>query len=915
MKKLVPCLWLIIIVLYPLYPQTPASPKAAKDTTQQATAKKEKKKKKLPGKPFEELIEHFEVVEGLFTLYQNKDDGKVYLEIKPEQFDQVYLCSITRESGDGYFFDSGAILDEFPFFFTRQGEQVFFVQKNLRFRADKDAAISRAVESNIPNSIKASTKVLSQPHPERGSILVDASDLFVQDVGMVGYITGRAKMGFSLDKKGSFISKLSSFPMNTEIEVTLHFKSSKPYPIFTLEDSRSMLHRYHYSLSQIPKSDYKPRKADDRVGHFITLYQDYTSVLEPDPYTRYINRWNLEKAEPRFKKSPPKKPIVYWLENTIPVEYRDAVKEGILLWNQAFARVGFENAIEVRQMPDDADWDPADIRYNTIRWIVQPGGGYAVGPSRANPFTGELYNADIRISADMWRYFFTEYQEFVTPTGWQNEFFQALSPENPHIHWFWEQRGMGNQSDETAEMLATFFKVKQEVEKNMLYRQCDFARGMMHQMAFGWSMLNARGQMSSEEIKQYLHDAIVAIVAHEVGHTLGLRHNFKASSIYSLDKLEEKNFLAKHSLTGSVMDYIPVNIPREKDARGHYFQTSLGPYDYWAIEYAYTPYDPSMKISEEEMLEKIARKVAEPELQYGTDEDAFGLSPRSIDPTATPWDLGQNPLRFYDLRLELANDLWSHLLEKFEKPGERYPTLRRVFSQGISEYFLAGISASKYIGGIYQHRDHVGDPNQRPPLKIVPAQKQREALDFLIQRYFSPNSFQFSPELLTKLAPERQWDFEGTVFRMTRLDYPIHGMVQLLQAITLFRLYDPIVLQRIQDNEIRFSPDETPFTMAELFKSLRNAIWKEAMEGKNVNSFRRELQRIHLSVLTEMVIKIPPMLPHDAITLARADLIHLKKELTDKLSLQNLNDYTRAHWDECLSRINDALTATAQRRY
>ena len=108
------------------------------------------------------------------------------------------------------------------------------------------------------------------------------------------------------------------------------------------------------------------------------MYQDYTNVRQDSPYIRYVNRWHLEKQNPQLTLSEPIKPIVYWIENTVPYELRDAVREGILAWNQAFAAAGFKNALIVKQMPDDANWDPADVRYNTVRWMFQPGSGYAV---------------------------------------------------------------------------------------------------------------------------------------------------------------------------------------------------------------------------------------------------------------------------------------------------------------------------------------------------------------------------------------------------------------------------------------------------------------------------------------------------------------------------------------------------------
>lgn len=895
LKKSLLSLFFILIALSrvtTMLAQVPEVVVTPEDSTKKDESQNDKDndKKKSKGKKFEEVVEDFEVIEGLFTFYHDAKEGKVYVEIKPEQFEKIYLCSITRESGDGSFFDGGAMLGEFPFFFKQVGQIVQFIEKNVKFRANSDAAIARAVERDIPNSIQGSAKILSEPHPERGSVLIDAAELFLQDVGMVGYLTGRSKTNYSFDKTNSYFSQIKSFPMNSDIEVSLHFKSSSPQPLFTLADSRSMIHRYYYSLSEIPESDYKPRAADDRVGHFYSMYQDYNTLLRDDPYERNINRWYLEKSEPKFKLSKPRQPIVFWLENTIPVEYREAVRQGALLWNNAFERVGFKDAIEVKQMPGDADWDPADVRYNTIRWIVQPGGSYAVGPSRANPFTGQIYDADIRISADVLRFFFNEFDKFVTPSSWANAGIEQLFPE---------------------------FDFSKNVSQELLPYQCSFAQGFQHQMGFGWSLLEARNMVErkSGDLEQYVYDALVSIVVHEVGHTLGLRHNFKASSVHTLTDIQDKTFTQKNGLTGSVMDYTPVNLSEKGQKQGDYFQTTLGPYDYWAIEYAYTPYDPDSKISEKEMLEKIARRVTEPELSYGTDEDAFGLSTRGIDPTCNLWDIGIDPLKFYTVRLNLARELWQNLSKDIAAEGERYNKFRQVFNQGMTEYGLAGQTAGKYIGGIYSYRDHVGDPQGRMPLVMVPAQKQREALQFLIEQFFSPNSFQFPPELLNKLAADRYWDFEGTVFLISRLDYPIHGLIQLIEAMTLFRLYDPLVLARIQDNEIRFAKGETPFKMVELFSGLREAIWQEVARGENINSFRRELQRIHLYTLDQIVVKFPPGFPHDAVTLARADLVKIKSEIDICLRNHQLDAYTEAHLQESAAKIEAILNAQMERKY
>ncbi|MBN2365095.1 MAG: DUF5117 domain-containing protein [Calditrichaeota bacterium] len=846
------------------------------------------KKKKPKEQKFADVVEDYNKIEGLFTIYHNPKEGKVYMEIRQDQFGPVYLCNLTRQSGDGSLFDSGAMLEEFPFFIQMIGKNVQFVRKNVGFRASKNAAIQKAVEENLPNSIWANAKVASQPHPEIGSILVDASEIFLMDYAMVGHLTTQAKIPYTFDKENSYFSQLKSFPLNSEIQVTLHFKSAKPQPLFTLADSRSMFHRYHYSLSALPESDYQPRIADDRVGHFFTMYQDYTTQLEETPYKYYITRWNLEKSEPRFELSKPAKPVVFWIHKTVPVEYRDAVRKGVLLWNSAFEKIGFQDALEVKQMSDDAEWDPADVRYNTIQWIVQPGGGYAVGPSRANPFTGEIYDADVRVSADYVRFYYREFDEMVGNVSWRDVRTDRLWPD----------------MDPYATISIDYFPLT-----------CNYAQGMSHQMALGWNILLSRNLVNNnpEELKKFIEQGLVDLIVHEVGHTLGLRHNFKASSNIDYKKLSDKNYTSEIGISASVMDYNPVNLAPKGQKQGNYFQTTLGPYDYWAIEYAYKPLDPDAKISEKQMLEKIAQRVADPMLQYGTDEDAYGLSTRGIDPSCSLYDLGNDPLSYYQDRLDISQELWENIPEKFEIEGERYQKFRLVFSQGITEYAIAAANIPRFIGGIHFYRDHIGDPDGRPPFRIVPADRQREALKMLTERFFSPNSFRFSPELLNKLAPQTYWDFEGTPWRRLRVDYPIHGMVQLVQASALFRLYDPLILQRLQDNEVRFPEGEKPFTMAESFQMVRDAIWMELVSGNNINSFRRELQRMHLHILNRILLNEPSALPHDAITLARADMKHILGQIDKRLEQNSLDVYTSAHLEETRAKIEAALKAQVQK--
>ncbi len=839
-------------------------------------AEKEKKEDKKKGKSFDEVVKDFQAIDGLFRLYHNPEDNKVFLELTTDQLDKIFLCSISREVGDGTYFDSAAMIGRFPFIFKRVGEKILFIHKNVYFRADKDTAIHRAVVRGVANSIVGSAKIESRPHTERGSILVNPSGFFVQDIAMVGHIFNEyiKSVKYNFDKENSYFEKLKSFSGNTEIEVALHFVSSNPKPSPTIPDPRSFQHVYHYSLSNLPQSDYRPRAADDRIGHFLTMYQDYNSVLRDTPYIRNINRWHLKKAEPGFRLSPPRKPITFWLENTIPVEFREPVREGVLLWNKAFERIGFKAAIEVKQQPDDADWDPADASYNTVRWMVRPGGGYAIGPSHTDPFTGQIYDADIRVSADILRYVFMGYEELVKPVA------------------------VGDSI--TSGIPGTFSSGR-----------CDLGVGVAQQAAFGWNLLNARGiDVDSEK---FVRDFLVMLIAHEVGHTLGLRHNFKASTIHLVDLLQNRKFTQAKGISGSVMDYNPANIAPEGKTQGDYFQTMLGPYDYWAIEYAYKQIDAESPESEKGVLEKVASRGTEPSLPYGTDEDALWGS-RGIDPETNRWDLGSDPIAFYRSRIRLARELWRKMESVFEKGGGRYPKFRRVFNRGFDQYRVAVMNVTKFIGGIYHRRDHIGDPNGRVPFEPVPAVKQREALEFLIENVLSRDAFDFPPRLLNKLAPERFWDFSGTVFKLERIDYPIHEVVLSVQSDPLNRLFDPVRLRRMQDIQLRYDLNHEPFEMREMFEGLRQTIWSELSNSQKINSFRRALQREHLDRLIGLVVDPAKGIPQDATTLARADLISIKDNIDPVLAGPEADPFSRAHLEETRAKIEAALQAGIHRR-
>lgn len=900
--------WLgsLVIALSLFSSAIPALPPQKPDNEKKNESAEKQKPEPPKEKPFDEVIKDSKSIKGLFTLYQT--DEKVFLEIQPDQFDKMYMLSLTCESGlgEGGFYGA-EMCGETPIIFHKEGKNIQLIAKNTRFVANDGLPIQRAVDRSFSDSILGSAKRASLPQAERQSLLVDLGDLLLTDLPMLSYYLELSfRIPYRFDSKNSNFGSLKSFERNVEIETVAHYAAERPPippllppgsphppmppPPRNLPDIRSLLMHFRYSISELPPPGYRPRLADDRVGHFFTQLQDYSADTNFESSKRLINRWRLEKQDPSAPLSRPKQPIVFWLENTIPVEYRDAIREGVLLWNKAFERIGFQDAIEVKQQPDNADWDAADVRYHTLRWFAgYPDPGFAEGPSAVNPLTGEIYDADIRFDAGLTRFFRREKNEYINPTG--DSLLGLDQPARP--------------------FLAPWH--------NGSTQFCDLAQGAALDAEFSFDLLVSRGMdPDGADAQKFIHDYLVEIAAHEVGHTLGLRHNFRASTIHTLDQASDTSLMDKEGLTGSVMDYIPTNIAPHGVKQGPYHQTALGPYDYWAIEYAYKPIDASSPEGELPALQKIASRAAEPDLAFDTDEDAgIGGGAYDMDPLVNRWDFGTDPLQFYKRRVVLAHEVWDNMEKKLEKQGEGYQILRRSFNVALGQAANSLYLSSKYIGGVYHYRGHVGDPGNRVPFEPVPAAKQKEALEIVRKELFSPNSFQFSPELLNKLASPRFSDWTNIDSMRTRFDVPIHEMVVELQNRVLDRFYDPLVLNRILDSEVKVPASTDAFGVGLLFTELQDSIWQELKApgtSLEINTYRRALQRAHLRKLVALALHATTA-PEDAQTMARQNLTTLRTQISAALNKPALKTSleTRAHLTESLARIDETLKANVQR--
>ncbi|MGB3203315.1 MAG: DUF5117 domain-containing protein, partial [Nodosilinea sp.] len=361
-------------------------------------------------KPFDEVIKDLTVSPGLFTIYHDLQRNRALLGLKPGQLNQNLLFMANLESGLGEMglFRGWPVNDVMIQFRQIPDHRIQVAVPNVYFRSSRPQA-QRLLRESFGDSV-LTTLPIQSIHGETGEILIDLKDFLISrdPIGLSEQFSW-ALGSYAVNADASYLGPLKAFPKNVELEAVMGFSGggaqTSPFDLGfnSLPDSRGFNLRVRYSLSAIPEHPtFHPRQADERVGYFISAYRSPGRPGLSDPFVRYIHRWHLEKQDPAAALSPPKAPLVFWIENTTPVEYRAAIADGAKWWNAAFEQAGFIQAIEVRQMPDNADWDPADVRYNVIRWSdsLYPWAS-GLGPSRVNPLTGEILDADIILDASV----------------------------------------------------------------------------------------------------------------------------------------------------------------------------------------------------------------------------------------------------------------------------------------------------------------------------------------------------------------------------------------------------------------------------------------------------------------------------------------------------------------------------------
>lgn len=828
---------------------------------------------------FNELIKDAEKIEGFFNFY-HKDD-KLYMAIEKEKIDTDFLLNfqIARGIGAAGLY-GGTMLNIFESEIAslrKKENKIFLVNKPHRYRADEGTPQARALDLTYGESVLETASI--EATSSDSVALINVYNWFVGDLSNISQRVQRAlstRPGqpgrATFDRGRSYVEMIESFPENSNIQTKLTFRNQETSAPRTVADHRFVPVSIFYSLSKLPEEPMKPRVADDRLGYFMTVHKDFTDTNE-EFFVRNINRWRLEcDGDPGSDGlCEPKKPITYYLENTIPERFRQPMKEGVEAWSDAFEAAGFRNAVRAEMLPDSVS--AGDIRYATLRWNVSDQTGYgAIGPSIVDPRTGEILDADMLYEANMFLGFRNTFRNIVDPQTAVNEIFSVDDDEMEAM-----KRGIKTES---------FF--------NEMGTQANLLR----------ASLLANGKMKAGEPMpdEYVDQAARWVTMHEVGHTLGLRHNFRSSVDTPLDKLHDEEFTGRNGIYSSVMDYPSPNIASNGEDTGHFYNTGVGSYDRWVISYGYTPDD--------DKAAEIARRSAEPGHAYGTDEDARGAG--AVDPHVNVYSLSEDPIGWGRERANLIREMIPLLPDFALEDNMPYYEVTDLFQSVFFQYARALTPSVKYIGGQHQYRDHKGDPNGRMPFEPVPLEKQQEALNTIIEYAFDANAIRLPDDVFQQFGANRwsHWGQSNTY--QGRIDYPLHRTLLSVQTSLMSQLLNPTRLERIRDTEVKFGADQT-VTIPEVMEKLSNAIWSEAWvaPGGNINSNRRDLQRAHLDHMINLVTDAPSGTPADARSVARYTLTDLHDRLERRLSppTYNFDTYTRAHLSESKGRIKSALEA------
>lgn len=762
------------------------------------------KAKKEDAASFADAIKASDLHDGLIRIYRHRDTGEVHLGIKPEQLEQKFIYVTMTSDGvveGGHF--RGQYRENTVLSLRRHFDRIEFVKENTNFYFNPESPLAKAADANISSAVLATQKIVATDKSS-GEILIKADDIFLKEalhpIKPTPAPDFDPKKAFDLGKLSGDKNKIYSiknYPSNTDVWVEYVYENPAPmvHGGADIVDSRYVSIRMQHMFIAIPDNEFVPRRDDPRVGYFLTRSDDLTDTSHT-PYRDFITRWNLEKQDPSAAVSEPKTPITWWIENTTPLEWRDLIKTAALRWNSSFEKAGFKNAVEVKVQPDDADWDAGDMRYNVLRWTSSPQppfGGY--GPSFVNPLTGQILGADIML----------EYS-FMTNRIRLESLLKSMS-SGGHVT---PAHGM----------------------------RCSLGHSLQLSSLFGQQVLQVNDAPAAE-LDRLRTDAMSYLIIHEIGHTLGLNHNMRASNSLDAEQIFDAEVVEQNSLVASVMDYPAINVAHLGKTQTRYFPVKPGAYDDWAISFGYSP-----DVDNAAQRHALLQRSTEPLLAFGNDADDMRSAGKAIDPRVNIFDLSSDGLGHAIGRIELINSVLDKLLSKYSIEGEFYQELHNAYLILASQYQASANVISRYVGGVHVERATHGQPGAVTPYTPVAAAEQQRAMQALADHVFAVDAFAGDEDLYRHLQQQRR-DFD---FYDTPEDPKIQQVLLAVQRGLLEHLLHPNVQQRITNSGLYGNS----YSVTSVMDDLTNAIF--AADSKtDVSTSRQHVQLEYVNRLLGMV--------------------------------------------------------------
>jgi hypothetical protein len=747
--------------------------------------------------------------DGLFKVHNN--NGKFLYEIPKSSFGKEMLL-VTRIKempsglGGGYV-NAGSKMNTQVVIWEKFQKKILLKVKSYSAIANDSLPIYKSVKANNLEPIIYAFDIKVN-NVDSTTVLIDVTKFFSSDIKALTALPTAFRKRHKikrLDASRSFINSIKSYPKNIEVIQDFTFDADAP-PSNTRTNTITI--RVNQSMIVLPEDKMTPRLYDKRVGYFSIKNVDYSSEALKADNKRYIKRWRLEpkdiEAYKRGELVEPIKPIVYYLDPGTPKKLRKFIKQGVDDWQKVFETAGFKNAIIAKYPPtkkEDPEFSMEDIRYSSIRYVASTTRN-AIGPSVADPRTGEIIESDI-----IW------YHNHLR--SYRNRYLLETGAANPSA------RTLNTPEEEIGEMMRM-------------------------------------------------------VISHEVGHALGLPHNMAASFAYPVDSLRSGKFTQKMGIATTIMDYARYNYVAQPEDKNTRFIRQLGPYDHYAINWGYRKIL-NAKTPQEEI------KTLDKWIEEKADNPIYRFGDKRFDPSAQTEGIGNDQVKASTYGIKNLKIVAKNLPKWTSSKTNNYEDLSELYAELLSVWNRYVSHVTGNIGGIYEF-------NKKPVqsgvvYKPVSKEKQKEAMKWLQTNVFKTQNWLLAPEILANI------DESGFTSRMLNL-----------QNKQLYSLLNPLTLSRIIDIEV-LHPNT--YKLIDMMRDLRLGIFSETNYTKNVDVFRRNLQKSYISKLGTLLHSNSTK-NSDISSIARGELAVLNFQLTIAKN-KKVNTITKYHYRDCLAKIKEIL--------